>query len=159
MLSRWQLTVVMLFWCTCTLGEGLGVSRLVVPPLSMLVFRWQGYFDVLWLKGVFDRYLAISWQVVIRFWSYLSYLTGNLWQVTVLEVFFFFFFWRGRLRFAENEFPFTYLLSINNGQCRFCDYSAGTMSTNQDIIRIQNQYLLSIRITLVDTPFITNITF
>ena len=43
-------------------------------------------------------------------------------------------------RFGENEFPFHYLLSINYGQCRFCKFSAGTMSTNADVLRLQNHY-------------------
>ena len=44
-------------------------------------------------------------------------------------------------RLGENEFPFAYLVSINHGDCRLCDYSAGTMSTNQDVKRLQNHYL------------------
>ena len=43
-------------------------------------------------------------------------------------------------RINNIEFPFNYLLSINFGECRLCDYNGGTMDTIPDIYRLQHHY-------------------
>ena len=44
------------------------------------------------------------------------------------------------LRIGGSEFPFTYLLSINNGMCRLCNWNGGTMVTIVDVQRLQHHY-------------------
>ena len=43
-------------------------------------------------------------------------------------------------RIAGSEFPFTYLLSINNGMCRLCNWNGGTIETIVDVQRLQKHY-------------------
>ena len=44
-------------------------------------------------------------------------------------------------RIQNCEYPFDYLLSINDGKCRYCDFNGGTMKTNPDVNRLQNHYM------------------
>ena len=44
-------------------------------------------------------------------------------------------------RIQNCEYPFDYLLSINDGKCRYCDFNGGTIKTNPDVNRLQNHYM------------------
>ena len=50
-------------------------------------------------------------------------------------------------RFSASEFPFSYLLSINYGNCRFCNFEGGDMTTQAKIVELQNHYLANHPVT------------